>query len=389
MDSCNKAGIAIVGVVVVLFSSVAHAKQLASKSGFNGSLSAIYNNDNNIFRQANSKVSDTILTVSPGLSLTKMFGKHQLAAVYSGKFATYSKTKTENYSDHFVNADLLLDLTKKFNINLQVNANQGHESRDAAGFIPAAPSTKPNKWTENRVYTGFTYGRKVAKAQFELDYETNKIAYTNNNQDYRDRKDNTLSARAFYNLGNKTALFAELKQRTIDYINSGTRDRDSKESYSHIGLRWDATSKISGELRVGSFSKKFSSATETDGKGTSYEANVLWQPKSYSRLTLELLRAPQEVNTSDSFFATTRTSIDWHYDVNSRLAAIVEFSNGIDEYTGSRKDKITQTGLGFKYQFRRWLEFNLTYTNSKRDSSVNTADYADNLLMFNATWLKH
>ena len=141
-------------------------------------------------------------------------------------------------------------------------------------------------------------------------------------------------------------------------------------------------------MKVGSFDKKFSSGTETNGSGTSYEGSILWKPKTYSHFTLGLSRTPQEATTADSFYTSSTASVDWKHDFNSKLALNMNVSSGTDEYSGTRKDQLLNAGLGFSYKFRRWMNVGLDYKYSKRDSTDNTADFTDNLIMLTATFSK-
>ena len=384
MSYLNKAGTTVVvGVAAVLFSSASVA-QLSDKPGFYFSVKANFTSDNNIFRQASAKKSDSILTISPEILFIKGFGKHKFSAEYLGDFASYGKNTTENFTDHFVNFDLLFDLSRKFKVDLQANYNQRHESRDSSGAVQNS-SVAHNQLAESRIFSSLAYGRKEATAQVEVDVAIANTKFTNNNQSFRDRKATTVSGRVYYNLGNKTAVFAEVKQNVLDYLSSGTRNRDSNESFYHIGARWDASNKISGELRLGSYEKKFSSATETNGKGASYDANILWEPKTYSHFTLGLSRRPEEATTTDSFYISNTVSVDWEHNFNKKLTLNMNMSNGTDEYSGTRKDQLLNAGLGFSYKFRRWMKVGLDYKYSKRDSTDNTADYTDNLIMLTAT----
>lgn len=385
MNYSNKAGVGIICMGAVLLSPISFAKQDTSKPGFYPSVSVKQTSDDNIFRQpATSETSDDITSVAPSLLLIKTFGKHQLTAEYLGDYASYDKNSAEDFTDHTVNFNLLLDLTKKFNIDLQANYKDAHEPRGSAGTVNA--SSEPNEYTEKRIFTGFSYGRKTAKAQFELDLAATDTEYTNNNQSARDRDNQLVGLRAFYNIGNKTALFVEAKQNTVDY---STGTLDSTENFYHLGLRWDASFKTTGEIKVGSFDKDFDLASQKDGDGTSYEASITWAPKTYSQFTLGLSRAPQESSTADNFYTSRLISLDWSHQFSDKLALNMNASDGLDEYSGGvREDKLSNAGLGFSYEFRRWMDIGLNYTYSKRDSTDNTADYTDNLVSLSVTFSK-
>ena len=386
MKNSNKAGMAVVCMGAALFTTTSFAQQDVTGPGFYGTVGASYATDNNVFRQKTSIVSDTITTISPELLFLKSFGKHQFTAEYIGQYATYNKSTGENFSDHYVNLDAFFDLTQKFNIDVQANSVQGHESR-GTGDAAVNTTLDVNKTTENRLFGGLAYGRNEAKAQFELDLETKDLKYTNNAQEFRDRKANGIAARAFYNVSSKTKVFVEAKQNTIDYVkNTATSfvNKDSTEMFYYAGVRWDASYKTTGEFKVGSYDKNFDLATQTDGSGSSYAASILWEPKTHSRLTLALSSTPQEAASAESFYTSSTASVNWEHDFNDKLGLNVNVSNSTDDYTGTREDKSSTAGLGVSYKFRRWLDFGLDYTYSERDSTDNTADFTDNLVLFTA-----
>ena len=384
MKDYNKAGKAVVCMTAVIFSSVSYAKQEVDKPGFYASVSAIYTSEDNVFRQPTIEISDSALTLSPELLFIKTFGKHQFTAEYVGEFASYDKRSTENYADHFLSLDALYDLSRKFNVELQASYRKGHESRATSGIV----FTDINEWAENRVFAGFAYGRKTAKALLEFDVALSDLEYTNNNQSFRDRETTAMSARVFFNLGSKTSIFAELKRNTYNYVNPAVQNLDSVEQFYHLGVRWEATNKTTGTFKVGSFDKDFDSAVETDGDDISYEATILWKPKTYSHFTLGLSSEPKETTTTDSFYIRSVISLNWDHSFNSRLSLNMNLKEGEDDFTGTRKDDISNAGIGVKYKFRRWMEVGLNYTTEKRDSTVNTADYTNNSLMLTAKWLK-
>lgn len=387
MNNVNKVGIAATSVAAIFFSGISTAEEKA-KPGFHPSVSATYISDDNIYRQASSKVSDGILTVSPELLFVKAKGKHRFTTQYNGDYASYGKKSSENYSDHFLKFGGLFDFSRKFQANLDLNYSLDHESRDSAGYNPATPDAKQNTFTENGILAGFTYGRRTAKAQFEMDVTTNNLDYTNNSQDSRDRKSNALSARVFYNIGAKSSVFIEAKQNTIDYVTAGARNLDNKEAFTHLGFRWDVSNKTTGELKFGSFTKKFDSAAETDGSGSSYKASILWKPKTYSHVTLAFSQAPQESVTVDSFYLSSLMSVNWQHNFSSKLGLEMGLSSGTDEYSSTRKDTVNNLRLSVIYKLRRRVELGANYTNSKRDSNLAAADFNNGTIMFTAKWIK-
>lgn len=380
MKYSKQAGMAFVCASTVLFSSAS----FAAEPGFTASVKATHTSDDNVFREKNGS-SDSFFNVSPDLSYTNAFGKHQLTLGYLGDFATYDKYTKENYSDHTVDMDLLLDLSKQLNVNFKADYANLHESRGSSGVASnaALDVTTLNK---NSVFAGVAFGREEAKMQLELDYKVINTDYTNNQQDSRDRRDDTISTRLFYKVGAKTKAFVEAKQNNFNYLSSAST-LDSTEMLYLAGVRWAATAKTQGEIKVGSFDKKFDSATETDGSGTSYEANVTWSPKTYSNVTLALSRKPQESAVGQSFYTSDLMSLNWNHEFNSKFAMIIDASRNEDDYAGARRDTTTNSALGVNYKFRRWLDFGLKLSNAKRTSNNSANEYTDNTVMVSATLL--
>ena len=379
MKYSKQAGMAFICASTVLFSTGSFAEE----SGFTASLKAAHTSDDNIFREA-SGTSDSFLNVSPDLSYTNAFGKHQFTLGYLGDYATYDKNTKENYSDHTVNGELLLDLSTSLNVNFKADYANLHESRGSSG-VAASSALDITTLNKNSVFAGVTFGGQEAKMQLELDYEVINTDYTNNQQDSRDRRDDTVSTRLFYKVSAKTKAFVEAKQNNFNYLNS---TKDSTEMVYHAGLSWQATAKTQGEIKVGSFDKNFDSASETDGEGTSIETNVTWSPKSYSNVTLGLTRTPQEsAIAGDSFYTSNLLSLNWNHEFNPKFVLNLDANQGTDDYVSERKDVTTNTSLAMDYKFRRWLDFGLKLSNSKRTSTSSANEFTDNTVMFSATLL--
>ena len=379
MNYSNKAGIAVLCAGTALFSTASNAAQDVTKPGFYATATASYSSDDNIYRQKDAAVSDTILTVSPDLLFIKNFGKHSFTAEYLGDYATYGSKSSEDFTDHVVSVDGLFDLTPGFNANVQAGYNLGHEPRADSGA--GAAGSKVNKWTENTVFAGLSFGRDTSKGQVEVDYSTNSIAYTNNAQETRDRKGNTFATRAFYRLA-KTKVFVEVKQNAIDY---STDTRDSTETFYHAGVRWDITYKTTGEFKIGSFEKKFDSSARAEATGTSYEGNLLWSPKDYSRVTFGLSKSPQESLTAADYYTSSVVSVGWDHNFNSKLA--VNLGDTTDEYNDAHTEKSSTSTIGVNYEFRRSLDFGLNFTKSLRKSNDDdSVNYTDNLVLLTAKW---
>lgn len=390
MNKLNKSVISIaVSSAMLGVSGVSHAQivQGLEKPGLYASVRAAVVDDDNIYRQdetVTTLTSDTITIVAPDVAYAVFMGKHRFLAQYVGNYGSYSDKSTEDYTDHTVNAELFLDLDPKFNMDFLAGQAKLHEARGASG-TGTTVTTEPNEYDDTFVSAQLTYGRRIAKAQVQLDVEARELDFTNNSQDARDRDVNTVSGRVFYNLGPKTSAFLELTQKDIDYVDTAST-LDSTEQYVHIGARWEATAKTTGELKFGTYDKDFDSASRTDTDGTSLQANITWSPRTYSHVTLTALNRPNETATGDDSYTSSYYTLAWNHGINDKLGINANVLTGTDDYEGgTRKDDLMNYGVGVSYDFKRWLTLGLNYDYSERDSNVAGADFEANVYTLSAS----
>lgn len=351
----------------------------AELAGLKASLGVTDEYDDNIFRQESAEEKDHIYTVTPGLGIEKQFSKHKLSANYVGVFSSYANHSNEDFDEHTLDAGLLLDLTTKLNVDLQAGRKLGHEARGSSGVIPGV-SAEPNTTEEERLFSSVTYGRRNAKAKIQLDLDSKDFRFTNNSQEYRDRDVDSVSGRLYYNIASKTSLIFELSEKTINYLNSVSRNRDSTETYAHVGLSWEATYKTTGDIKVGRFKKDFDSASENDGDGASAIASIVWAPRTYSQFTFSATRQANETTTTDSFYVSHMMAATWEHKFNSRFSFNADLSDGKDDYSGTRLDKSKNYGLGIKYQVGMF-DLGVAYKYSERKSNTADASFEDNIYM--------
>lgn len=366
-------------IVLPIIGALMLAYPMLGNADFFATAGVAYSDDDNIFRQETGEISDNITTISLGLGAEWLLGKHSLSAQYDGQFAYYDKNSNEDYKDHSLGADLFLDLTPKFKLDLQANADRGHEDRGSAG-VASGVSSVPNETEEDRLFAGLSYGRRSAKAQVELDLEARDLRYTNNNEQDRDRDIDTVAGRIFFNLAAKTSLFIEALNRDIDYLNPGSRNRDSTERNYSLGIDWEATRKTTGRIKIGRLEKDFESASETDDDFRSVDANVVWEPQTYSQVTFGASRQASETSTTDSFITGSLVYADWEHGFNQRLRFNANIREGKDDYSGTREDDLSSIRLGLKYRFGI-VDVGVSYAYSERKSNEADASFEDNIYM--------
>ncbi|MDH5184255.1 MAG: outer membrane beta-barrel protein [Gammaproteobacteria bacterium] len=350
--------------------------------GFYPGLGLSLASDDNIYRAETAAISDTYYLLNPSLLYKTEFGKHGLDVSYAGSYGYYQDVSGDNYTDHNANADLKLDLTPKFNVDLQVGYTDAHEPRGTSG-TDLVVSPTPNLWNESRVFGEVLYGRRTNKGQFSLSYESLQTGFTNNSQDERDRNVNNIMGKFFYNYSSKTSFLFETELATVDYVSATAPvNLDSSVSHNFIGAKWEATAKTTGEIKVGSINKDLKDATLDDFSGNGFDINISWKPKTYSTVQLTASRYTRESATAtDSFYVSDVYNLAFRHAFTERVEMNANITPGTDTYSGTREDSLMGIGVGVNYKLNRLLDLGARYISSTRRSNVAGADFDSTVVM--------
>ncbi len=340
---------------------------------------------NNALRSDTGEQSDTVITVAPSLLYKTELGKHALQLRYEGQFYQYQNLSSENVNNHVLNADLGLDLTEKFDVNLNAGLGIGSELRGASGSRTGT-LLEPDTYRETRWGAEAVYGRSEAQAQVVGSYSSSQLRYTNNDQEQRDRDTDTIGGKFLYNIGPKTALLVEAKRAQIGYLHPVGVSLDSSETALLAGVTWAATAKTTGEFKAGRLTKDFDDPARGDYSGLTYLGRVQWAPLSYSRFSLYASQRTEETtDLAASYFVSRLLGLGWDHELTSRMNLFAYINAIRDDYDSGREDKIRDYGVGLNYNLLSWLDFSGRYGRVKRDSSAADASYEDQFFLLSLT----
>ena len=369
-------------ITVTLVTSLAAQAQDDMEPGFYPGVGLSLASDDNIYRTNTGVTSDTYFLLNPSLLFKGQFGKHSVDVSYAGNYAYYQAETGENYGDNYTNADAKLDLTPKFNLNLNAAYSTLHESRGAAG-TDLTISPTPNLYTDTHLSGEVVYGRRTNTGQFSLSYESLRRVFTNNSQEERDHNVDNITGTFFYNYSAKTSFLFESGVAGIDYVNPAPINLDSTETHYFLGARWEATAKTTGTIKFGTVSKDLKDVTLSDFNGNGFDVSVVWKPKSYSSVQLTASRYPREsAYSTDSYYVSDMYGLAYRHGFSERVELNANITSGVDSYSsGSRKDDLSGFGIGVSYKLNRLLKLDGRYINSSRSSNVTGADYKSNVYM--------
>ncbi|OGA16285.1 MAG: hypothetical protein A3H32_14710 [Betaproteobacteria bacterium RIFCSPLOWO2_02_FULL_63_19] len=332
--------------------------------------------------------SDTLQVLKPELRAEAVSGPHTFGAGLGFQAGRYNNLSSDDFNTN--NVFLGADLNPDTRINLRLRAEH-LDAIDPRGSTTDPLTPTPNRYRQTTLGGIFGFGAPKAKGRFELEVGGLAKRYYNNEASGvqgNNRDDTLMGGTFFWRVAPKTSVLAQVKRTDIDFIDDATR-LDSNDMKYYLGVTWEATAKTTGIFKLGTVRKDFNDSARSDVSTPSWDAQIKWEPLSYSTWDFIVSRAYREttVNVGDTVLASSNTAV-WNHKWNSRVSTKAIGSYAIDEYKGlARKDKLPTLGLKATYQMRRWLGIGADYTWTRRDSDVGGADYKKNVLMFfiNAT----
>jgi len=303
--------------------------------------------------------------------------------LYSPEFVLYSDYSEHDSTNHKVegmfqynfNMGLSVDLIDQFNKRNEVNDNGIYEGID--------------KYQDNLFSYIMVYDPSE-KFRLRFDYSNYNLEYDDNINAYRDRIDNSFSTYIFYRVKPKTSVFVEYEFSDIGFDTN--TDSDSVENRYYTGLEWDITAKTRGRIKAGYINKDFDQENVEDQDGFSYEIQTQHNFTPKRGLQVNGFRRFNESTMLDSStFLATGVSAAWLQRFTEKWSGTFRASFTNEKYKGDvtfngisdeRDDDLFSASPALRYEFRKWMIFDLGYVFTQRDSNFTTFDYDNNTIFF-------
>jgi len=359
--------------------------------GLYPALSLSYEHDDNIYRTEEEALADNLITIQPSLSLKSMWRKHTFEASYFVDILRYEANETENFEDHYLDAEAVLEITKKLKLELAADYANAHEMRGASG-TRLGQSEEPDAWWADRLFAEVKYGRKESKNQIVLHGEIYRRRYTNNTQETRSRDRQIYRGTYYHTRKAKTKFLLEVEFKNFDYFDKDAPiDLTSKEQSALVGITWEATAKTSGSIKVGYLIKDMEDAEIPDYEGWSYFSQIVWEPKSYVDITLNLnKRTKESPHTIGSYYVSSEYGADLDWEVSDRWTIKGEIMFQRDVYDTitdtERADDLLDFYIEAELFIINHLDLSFRYLQTSRRSSYPDIDYLANVFMISISY---
>lgn len=261
---------------------------------------------------------------------------------------------------------------------------------DPRGSTDRAASSQPDRWHVTSAKGRLVYGAPEATGRVELDFGTQVKAYDNNRDTtaVADLTLNSVAGRAYYRLGTRTSVLAEIRNARANYASSLATDSNTERHYL-VGVTWEATAATKGVIKLGRMTKNFDLAGKNGYSGGSLEAAIQWQPVSYSAFDITATRSTADSTGFGNYSLNTGVDLSWTHKWNQSVSSRVAVGTLTTDFGGTnRTDKASKVALSVDYSLRRWLNIGVSFDRTDNSSNDAAGSFKRNVTMLtmNATF---
>jgi hypothetical protein len=199
-----------------------------------------------------------------------------------------------------------------------------------------------------------------------------------NNQD-RDREQYRIAGRLGLELSPGYRILARGAYQKIDYdlnFDDAGFNRDSKEVRGTLGVQFELTRLLQGEVFGGYLNRTYRDPRFADVSAPVFGANLTWFPTPLATVRVNIDRTVQETVVANTRgFLSTAGTIALDYEVMRTLILTGTLRYSHDDYRGSRlvttsrNDDYYGGSIGGRYLFNRNFYGGLSYDWTKRTST--------------------
>jgi hypothetical protein len=332
-------------------------------------------NDNVALTRTN-KISSVVYTLSPSFAVGLEGSLARYYFMYRGNYGRYISSSTDNYEEHDFVLSAANSWTTRFRSLFTYEHLRGHNPR---GTIVGSSTSE--RWILRSLRGAVSYGAEGAQGRIEVDAALNQLRIRDNPATTAPREYDSaeIGGTFFYRIAPKTRALVQVRRSDVNH--DADRTLDNIEMQYFGGLAWEALPTLEGSVRLGYMTKDFSAPQREDFSGPSYEALLLWAPRTYSTFELLARRMFAEPHEPGSTFVVNNVgSLSWNHVWPRAVRSTATYTIGRVEHEGiDRTDTYQGVSIKVSYGLRRWLRAGVEYRHDLRDSTPSALDYRRNL----------
>lgn len=335
---------------------------------------AKYVSDSNIYRKPTYEISDMIMILSPAVRLSIETRRNDLSLGYSNDIYSFSDYDQEDFTAKTAYMNYTLDSLGGLVVSINDTYNITNSIR------PEQSSPERKEFLVNEGRGGIAYTFPGGRLTTEVFYSQMLLEFENVADEALNRKDEEYGAAIYYKVLPKTAVFVEYLMGAKDYIDSvdENTDPDSDMSAANLGLRWDATAKMTGFLKGGVEKREYVNANyaQYDGDLFSVDGKLGYRMSNNTTVNIILSRSLMESvyagNVAESISASANYMRNkYGIGLKTRMVNRVDLSMNAEMESDTykslntaltvREDEIVTFDMSLDYNFHKTFSAGVGY----------------------------
>jgi len=349
--------------------------------------------DSNIYKLPDAtKVDSTVTRLKPSFGIQADLGATQLTAGYAAEKGMYTYDNDDNYVDHRLSASSKSELTSRSEVDFNLNYNIVHDDR-GSGTVEgnAAIATEPDTYDEKVVGAAYIYGSDSAMLNVKPYAEYYSKHYTNNQNlpsptTDRNHSKVKLGTLLTVNVSSATKALVEVRSTNISYEEDSATAAAREGNLMNLlaGASWDITGKTTVEVKLGALKRCFDDSAVEDDTRFAWEAQLTWNPRSYSTVTFLTQQTANETSGPGTYIASQYSLVSWDHEFSPFVSVVLDATLSNDEYvddTAGREDEVVSYGVTGVFSPSKILDIKASLKDESRDSNIAGLDYDRQIIM--------
>ena len=354
---------------------------------FTGEIAVGWEHRSNIFLTEDNTTSDNILKVEPVLGV-----RHELSptsnwsAQYVGEFAFYQDNTGSDWQSHTGILDGMFGGETGAYVHIN---NVFIYSSDPFGSENQYNVGQQTKRTHN-YFTLAPGWRFSTLSRVELLYKNDLTQYDLDEDKDQNQRENQYGATFYYGVLPLTSAFVQYIYADRKYPDQpGSMNEDFKRQDFFIGVTWDPSSKIQGEVKVGYSTQDYENTYNKDGyklekkDDVAVEANVTYMLSEKLHLLFGAERKIYESTVlASNYYVDTHGSVGAYWWPTDKWQIYGNFQYGPQDYnsldgTAARSDDVTKGTLEAEYTIFEYFFLVGRYYYENKKSNREGSSYTD------------
>lgn len=345
--------------------------------------------DDNIYSASIKKdIKDSIYTIlSPTIEAVAEDGLNAYRASFLLQKGIYYASTEDNFLDYDAALDVHIETDARNSFDISARISDRHEAQGTgiAEFNNTAYDVdKPLRYDEFALSGSYTHGAETAQGQLIIDVGYEDKQYTNFRDitTFRDTDIFYAGAALQYQAKPKTSLLLEARYKDIDYITDYESSLDSTTLRLLAGLSWESSARTTGTIKLGRVERHLPSPDRDDFSGNSWQAVLLWSPRTYSTFRVSTSQTEKESNNRADFINSQAIRLSWNHRWNDQFLSVIRLGKTHDDFIGSEDNRVDDSdhaSIELNYDLRRWLSIGGSWTMQDTESNVEGIPFKRNV----------